>query len=123
MNIAIQKYVQATILTGAALILGLLLQLQTVFHCSTGVYAGISICSFTIGTIGRLDFAHMTWGCNSPHEKLDRKLFLALYFIGAAAGIASLRPVELSDHARHTCSASERQRHWQPQHTPTRIVS
>lgn len=49
-----------------------------------------------MGTVGRLGFKDITWGGSSAHENLDYWLFLILYFISLASGIASLKPESTS---------------------------
>jgi|GEM_PF-2848914 len=99
MNRAAKNYLVAADFTVVAAAAGFGLQNQHCFHFSPAVYGVVSLCAFTLGTVGRLGFHNMTWGGASSHEKLDFRLFLLFYFIGLAAGIAALKTEPESQNA------------------------
>ena len=104
MNSVAKNYLVAFLLTITAVLFGIFLQDYDCLHISAALYAAISLCMFTLGTVGRLGFKDFTWGGSSAHENLDYWLFLILYFIGLASGIASLKP-ESTTPAAVTCSS------------------
>ena len=91
MNRAAKNYFKATGFTVVAAAAGFGLQHQHWFCVSPAVYGAVSLCAFTLGTVGRLGFHDITWDGSSLHERLDFRLFLIFYFIGLAAGIAALK--------------------------------
>jgi hypothetical protein len=105
MNRAAKNYLVATGFTVFSAATGFGLQHQHFVHLSPAVYGAVSLCAFTLGTVGRLGFHDMTWGGVSSHEKLDFRLFLIFYFIGLATGIAALKPEPTGQNAANKTDA------------------
>ena len=99
MNQVAKNYLVAARFTAVAAATGFALQAQQCVHLSPGVYGAVSLCAFTLGTVGRLGFHDMTWAGASSDEKLDLRLFQFLYFIGLVTGIAALQTEPKSQNA------------------------
>jgi len=91
MNNITKPYTKGTVITIIAIVLGLLIQHQSAIAVPAWIYSIITICAFTIGTIGRIGWDPQTWKGKSKPEILDARIFLTLYFIGVISGVAAIK--------------------------------